>query len=80
MSDKLTGIYLPSLGFGSGWSEWGDHAPAEMIHKIRRNAEIAKEEADRILAAADEDFVVETYYGPFAQKNRKRIWPAEAGA
>jgi hypothetical protein len=50
-----------------------------MIHIIRRNAAIAKEEAERILAADDSDFVVETYVGIHVQRNRERLWPNSAG-
>lgn len=59
----MTGIHLPSLGTGSGWAEYGRKTRAEMIHKLRRRAQIQKEEAERILSAADEEFEVATYLG-----------------
>lgn len=69
----MTGIHLPSLG--GGWQEYGRQTREHMIARYRRNAQIAKEEAERILAASDDEFVVETYLGPFAQRQREEIPP-----
>ena len=69
----MTGIHLPSLGQGSGWQEYGRQSRAHMIARLKRNAEIAKEEAERILDAPDEEFVVETYLGPIAMRNREAV-------
>lgn len=73
MSERMTGIHLPSLGMGSGWQEYGRKTRAEMIYRFRRNAQIQLEEAQRILDAADEEFVVETYLGPIAMRNREPV-------
>jgi hypothetical protein len=78
MSERMTSVHLPSLGHGSGLAHYGRQEPQVMIRRMRRNAEIAKEDAERILAAADEDFVVETYLGVHVQKKREVIWPKEA--
>lgn len=71
----MTAIYLPSLGTGSGYSEYGRQTRERMIQKLRRNAEIAKEDAERILASMDDEFVVETFLGPFAQRKREVVLP-----
>lgn len=75
MSERMTRVHLPSLGPGSGYAEYGRQDPHEMIRRLRRDAEIAKEEAERILAAPDDEFVVETYRGVYVQRNRERLWP-----
>ena len=75
MSERMTSVRLESLGTGSGWSEYGRQTPGHMIHMLRRNAEIAKEDAERILDADDSEFVVETYLGPCAQRKTERLWP-----
>lgn len=73
MSERMTGIHLPSLGRGSGFQEYGRQTREHMIHVMRRNAEIAKEEAERILSASDDEFVVETYTGVHVQRNREVV-------
>lgn len=71
MSDRMTGIHLPSLG--GGWQEYGRQTREHMIARYRRQAQIAKEEAERILAASDDEFVVETYLGKYAMRNREKV-------
>jgi hypothetical protein len=44
-----------------------------MIAIIRRVALRQKDEAEAILAAADEDFHIETYRGVFVKNNREVI-------
>jgi hypothetical protein len=63
VSERMTSIFLPSLGLGSGFADWGRKTRPDMIARMRRHAQIQKEEAERILAASDEEFVVETYVG-----------------
>lgn len=75
MAERITSVYLPSLGLGSGWMEYGRKDPHEMIRRLRRNAEIAKEGAERILTAPDMEFVVETHTGVYAQRNHEQLWP-----
>ena len=72
----MTGIHLPSLGHGGGWQEYGRQTREHMIARYRRNAQIALEEAQRILDAPDEEFVVETYLGPIAMRNREAVPPS----
>ena len=73
MAERMTGIHLPSLGHGGGWQEYGRQTREHMIARFRRNAQIAKEEAERILAATDDEFVVETYLGPIAMRKREPV-------
>ena len=75
----MTGIHLPSLGAGSGYQEYGRQTRERMIHVLRRNAEIAKEEAERILSAPDDEFVVETYLGPIVMRHRETVHPTTPG-
>lgn len=70
MSEKMTAIRLPSLPRGTGWAEWGYKEPSEMIAIIRELATIQLQQAQAILAADDADFMVETYKGPYAMRNR----------
>jgi len=69
MSGRLTGIDLPGLGIGTGLADWGRKTPAEMIQKYREYARRNKEVAEAILAAADDDFRIDTYVGPLAMKD-----------
>lgn len=73
MAERMTSVYLPSLGRGGGWQEHGRQNRDYMIRRLRRNAEIAKEEAERILTASDDEFVVETYLGSIVQRDRKPV-------
>lgn len=75
MAERMTSVVLPSLGQGSGLAMYGRHDPHEMIRRLRTSAEIAKEEAERILSAPDSEFVVETYTGVYVQRNREQVWP-----
>lgn len=68
MSERMTGINLPGLGFGTGFAEWGRHTPTEMIQIMKVRAAAQKAEAEAILSAADEDFHVATYVGPYAMR------------
>jgi len=73
MSIRMTSIHLPGLRRGAGIGELGRVPAAEMIAIIRRSAERHKEEAEAILAAADEDFHIETYLGVSVKRNREVI-------
>lgn len=70
MSEKLTAISLPGLPRGTGWAEWGAKEPYEMIAIIRERAAVQLKEAQDILDADDADFMVETYKGPYAMRDR----------
>lgn len=75
MSEKYTTIHLPGLPSGAGWMEHGDVPAGELIASYRRNAQRDLEHAQAILAAADEDFRIETAYGVYVQKKRHIIQP-----
>lgn len=77
MAERMTCVHLPSLGHGVGFAEYRRQSPEDMIRRLRSNAQIAKEEAERILAAADSDFAVETYTGINVQRNTEQLWPVQ---
>jgi hypothetical protein len=62
MADRLTGIDLPGV-WGSGLADWGRKDPAEMIKMLRAKAADDKATAEKILAASDADFHIQTYVG-----------------
>ena len=70
MSERLTAIMLPGIA-GSGLVEWGRKTVPDMIAIYRALAKRQKEKAEAILAAADSDFYVDTYLGPYAMRNRE---------
>lgn len=60
--ERMTSVSL--LGSGEpGIADWGRKTSEEMIRQYRKYAEMQKLYADRVLAARDEDFRVETYRG-----------------
>lgn len=63
MSDRMTSVHLNGLPMGAGYAEWGLREPKEMIGYLRQIARQQLLEAEKILAASDEDFRVETYVG-----------------
>ena len=77
MSARLTSIELPGC-VGSGFSDWGRKTPAEMIAQLRENATITKTVVDAILAAADNDFRVETHTGVVVRRNKTILQPGRA--
>lgn len=68
MSDRMTAVNLPGV-WGASWAEWGRAEPAYMISAIRQRAKQELEWAQKVLAAADDDFRIETYLGPHARRN-----------
>lgn len=70
MSERLTSIRLLTHRF-AGWAEWGRKTPAEMIAAIRSHAQHQLAEAQAVLAAADEDFYIDTYRGVHVQRDRE---------
>lgn len=79
MSERMTAVSLPGH-FGVGIADWGTHEPVKMIEELREYARHQLAEAQAVLAAADADFIVETYRGPHAQRDRQRIWPPAQAA
>lgn len=67
---RMTSIGLPGLENGDGLADWDLKTPEEMIAMLRNYAARNKATAEAILAAADEDFRVETYTGVYVQRNR----------
>lgn len=70
MSERMTSIVLPGV-HGSGYADWGRKTPKEMIDRLRRIATEDKQTAEKILAAKDDDFLVETYLGVHARRKRE---------
>lgn len=76
MSERMTGISLPAVrdsGMLHGWQDYGRKTRAEMIAQYREIAERARDAVEKILAADDADFVVETYLGPIATRKREPV-------
>ena len=73
MSDKYTTVRVP-VGEG-GFCCLGYVSREQAIRTIRSHAEHDKEEAERILATADDDFVVEQHTGYHVRRNIKVIAP-----
>ena len=65
----MTSIDLPGH-FGAGYADYGRRTVAEMIKLIRDHAELAKRDAEAILAAKDTDFYVQTYRGIHVRRDR----------
>lgn len=75
MSDKnrkLTRISLPGLDH-PGLADWGECSIEDMTDYYRKWAMQTKLQVEEILSAADADFRIETYRGPWVQKDRKII-------
>jgi len=75
MTERMTGVHFPGVtGWPlNGFQDRGRQNRAEMISEFRRMAAIAKQQAEAILAASDEDFVVETYLGSVVTRNREPV-------
>lgn len=73
MSERMTSVRLRSQAHGTGWAEWGRKSRPQMIAILRAKAERDKARAEAILAATDEEFIVETYLGPIAERNREEV-------
>ena len=65
VSDILTNCHLKGVG---GLDEWGRLTRAEIIEKTREMARHQKAEAEKLLAAADEDFECKVIRGPYARR------------
>ena len=70
MSEKMTSITLPGT---QGFMDWGYKGRAEMIATYRKIAESEKAEAELVIAAADDDFIVERHTGIHRRHNIVRI-------
>lgn len=68
MGERMTSVRLRGEQTGTGWAEYGRKTRSEMIAILRERARRDRELAERILAAPDEDFLVETYVGVIVQR------------
>ncbi|GEL47793.1 hypothetical protein CHO01_29090 [Cellulomonas hominis] len=75
MSERMTGITLPGLPPGAGLADYGRKSPQEMITQLRAHATVEARNALAILAAAEEDFRVETYTGVHVRRDRQVLQP-----
>lgn len=76
MSERMTSIDIPGSK-NSGIADFGRLTAENMIRQFREYAQRQKEAAEEILAAADDDFRVETYTGVYVQRNREVIQPGK---
>ena len=72
MSEILTSCHLKGVG---GLDEWGRLTRAEIIELTREMARHDKAKAEKILAAADEDFECKIIRGPHARRLVQRLDP-----
>lgn len=72
MSELMTSI---RIGDQAGRSDWGRKSRKEMIEEYRRIARRDKQKAEEILAASDDEFIVEQHRGLMIRHNIKRLQP-----
>jgi hypothetical protein len=65
VSDILTSCHLKGVG---GLDEWGRLSRSEIIEKTRDMARHDKAQAEKILAARDEDFECKIIRGPHVRR------------
>lgn len=73
MSERMTSIRLPGLPTGTGFQDYGLKSVGEMIKTIQDKARYDIENAKKILDAKDDEFLVETYIGPYARRKLEII-------
>lgn len=78
MSERMTACHAPGIK-GAGIADWGRKTHAEMVAMYRAYYRHQRAEAEAALAVPDSELVVETYLGPYAQRNREPVLPAAAG-
>lgn len=74
--EKMTSIHLANQ---AGIADWGFLSRSEMIDQYRKYAAQLKSEADAVLVASDDDFIVEQYCGVYARRNLRVIPPQTEG-
>lgn len=68
--ERMTSISLPGVdNWIGGFAEWGSVSKDAMIAAHRMRAEKARRDAQAILDAADEDFLIATYRGVHAHRD-----------
>lgn len=73
MSEKMTRIRLPGQKFWSGFLEWGEKTPQEMIDRAVAQALFKRREADLVLEALNTDFEIDIVRGPIVQHHVKNL-------
>lgn len=71
MSDRMTGV-RPRAG-GASYALWGRESRADAIEAYRKFYRHQLAEAAAALAWKDDELLVETYLGSWAQKDRKEV-------
>jgi len=66
-NERFTRIYLK--GRGCSLADYGRRTPSEMIGQVRDMARSDLKRSQEILAAADDEFRVETYTGVHVRRN-----------
>lgn len=69
MSERLTAIHLPGV-WDSGIADYGRKSVEDMVEQIRKRALHMRATSNAILEAPNDAFMVETYVGVYARKNR----------
>ena len=74
MSDRQTSIRPRdrSIRVG-GYVAWGRKTRAEMLAEYRRYYRVLAIKAQTALALSDDELIVETYLGPYAQRRREEV-------
>jgi len=72
MSDRMTGVRMPGNNL-RGFAMYGRKTRAEAIAEYRAHYRRQLQEAEQALSAPDSLLVVETYLGPYAQRNREEV-------
>lgn len=70
MSDRVTRVTGPS---GAGLDLWGRATRAGAIAEYRKHYARELAQAAAALDASDDELIVETFLGPYAQKNRETV-------
>lgn len=73
MSERMTSICAPGLGFGGGLADYGRISVADMVSKYRRYADHWRAIVAAIDATPDDEFHVETYVGVLVHKKREVV-------
>lgn len=79
MSERMTHIgprdrtTVPHPTLGMGMEAYGRHNRAEMIDRFRKMHQARLEQAQAMLALTDDDLIVTTYRGTYAQRGRTEV-------
>ena len=74
MSDRMTSVHprtrVPGI---SGIAHYGRETRADMLVAYRKHYQRQLEQAEAALALTDEELIVTTYVGVWAQRNEKEV-------